>query len=208
MATGKGEMRSYLPSGIRGAVFGTPVLAPNAISPGQNPTPPSIWGQIPPASRLGIGHLQSVRLLLDSGADPNKPPTHKHGRTALQAAASCEAPITELIQLLLSHGAVVNAPPATSGGITALQGAAIRGHINIAKMLIENGANVNALPAIKDGRTAIEGAAEHGRFDMVKMLINAGATGDVVGKKRLTTAIDLAKKNRHFQIVELLEAQQ
>lgn len=153
------------------------------------------------------GQLQSVRLLLDSGAGPNESPAHKHGRTALQAAASCETPNMELIQLLLSRGAVINAPPAVSGGITALQGAAIRGHINIAQMLIENGAEVNALPALKDGCTAIEGAAEHGRLDMAKMLINAGATGNVGGKTRFTKAIRLAKKNRHFQVVELLEAQ-
>jgi ankyrin repeat protein len=153
------------------------------------------------------GQLESIRLLLDSGASPNESPAHKHGRTALQAAASCETPSMELIQLLLSHGAVINAPPAASGGITALQGAAIRGHINIAQMLIENGAEVNALPALKDGCTAIEGAAEHGRLDMAKMLINAGATGDVVGKTRFTKAISLAKKNRHFQVAKLLEAQ-
>jgi ankyrin repeat protein len=116
-------------------------------------------------------------------------------------------PNMELVKLLLDHGAVINAAPAASGGITALPGAAIRGHINIAQMLIENGAEVNALPALKDGRTAIEGAAEHGRLDMVQMLLNAGATGDVVGNKRFTLAIGLARKNHQFQIVELLESQ-
>jgi hypothetical protein len=52
-------MRSHLPSGIRGAVFGTPVSAPNAISPGQNPSPPGIWGQIPPAWRLGLSGVST-----------------------------------------------------------------------------------------------------------------------------------------------------
>ncbi|KAH8750707.1 ankyrin repeat-containing domain protein [Hyaloscypha finlandica] len=110
-------------------------------------------------------------------------------------------------KLLLNHGAVTNAAPAASGGITALQDAAIRGHINIAQMLIENGAEVNALPALKDGRTAIEGAAEHGRLDIVLMLLNPGATEDVVGNKRFTLAIELARKNHNFQRVELLESQ-
>jgi ankyrin repeat protein len=102
---------------------------------------------------------------------------------------------------------VINAAPAASGGITAFQGAAIRGYINIAQMHIENGAEVNALPALKDGRTAIDGAAEHGRLDIVQILLNAGATEDVVGNKRFTLAIELARKNHHFQIVELLESQ-
>jgi ankyrin repeat protein len=91
--------------------------------------------------------------------------------------------------------------------ITALQGAAIRGHINIAQMLIKNGAEGNALPALKDRRTAIEGATEHEWLDLVQMLLNAGATGDVVSNKRSTLAIELARKNHHFQIVELLESQ-
>jgi ankyrin repeat protein len=169
---------------------------------------PSTGGQRTPLQLAAEkGQLQSVQLLLDSGAGPNDPPAHMHGRTALQAAASCEMPNMELVKLLLDHGAVINAAPAASEGITALQGAAIRGHINIAQMLIENGAEVNALPALKDGRTAIEGAAEHGRLDMVQMLLNAGATGDVVGNKRFTLAIELARKNHQFQIVELLESQ-
>ena len=155
----------------------------------------------------GKGQLQTVQLLLDSGAGPNDPPAHMHGRTALQATAACEIPNMELVKHLLVHGAVINAAPVASGGITALQGAAIRGHINIAQMLIENGAEVNALPALKDGRTAIEGAAEHGQLDIVQMLLNAGATGDVVGNKRFALAIELARQNHHFQRVELLESQ-
>jgi ankyrin repeat protein len=74
-------------------------------------------------------------------------------------------------------------------------------------MLIENGAEVNALPALKDGRTTIDGAAEHGRLDIVQMLLNAGATEDVIGNKRFTLTIELARKNHHFQRVELVESQ-
>lgn len=155
----------------------------------------------------GMSNRECVKLLLDYGASLNERPAYKLGRTALQAACSNENPDIELVKLLISHGASVNADPGASGGITALQGAAIQGHINIAQLLIENKAEVNAFPAFEDGRTAIDGAAEHGRLDMVMMLINAGAIGDVVGDKGFSTAISLAKENRHFQIVELLEAQ-
>lgn len=152
-----------------------------------------------------MGNFTFVKLLLDFGVSPNEPPGYQFGRTALQGAASSAEPNIELVQLLISHGATINAPLTSLGGITALQGAAIRGHINIARTLIENGAEVNAFPALNEGRTAIEGAAEHGRLDMVVMLINAGAIGDVVGKKGFSTAISLAKMNRHFQVAELLE---
>jgi len=110
--------------------------------------------------------------------------------------------------ILLDYGVDPNEPPGYKHGRTALQGAAIRGHINIAQMLIENGAEVYAFPALNDGRTAIEGAAEHGRLDMVMTFINASAIGDVVGDKGFSTAMSLAKKHRHFQVVELLKARQ
>lgn len=154
-----------------------------------------------------MGQVEAVKLLLDHQADPNALPAHRHGRTALQAAASSETACLETVELLLAAGAAINADPAAFGGISALQGAAIKGHFQIAMLLIEKGANVNAPPAIQHGRTAIEGAAEHGRLDMVQMLLNAGAIGDVIRETGLMKAISLARKNRHFAVVELLESQ-
>jgi ankyrin repeat protein len=63
---------------------------------------------------------------------------------------------------------------------------------------------VNGRPAIKEGRTAIEGAAEHGRLDTVQLLLNYGAKGDVVRGKGFKTAIELAEKSGHSEIVKLL----
>lgn len=150
--------------------------------------------------------MDAVKLLLDHQADPNALPAHRHGKTALQAAASSETACMETIELLLNAGAAINAGSAALGGISALQGAAIKGYFQIAMLLIEKGANVNALPAIKNGRTAIEGAAEHGRLDMVQMLLNAGAIGDVIRKTGFKKAISLARENRHFAVVDLLES--
>jgi ankyrin repeat protein len=170
-------------------------------------TPSSSWCERTPLQLAAeMGQTDAVKLLLDHQADPNALPAHRHGMTALQAAASSEAACMETVELLLTAGAAINADPAAVGGISALQGAAIKGHFQIAMLLIEKGANVNAPPAIKDGRTAIEGAAEHGRLDMVQMLLNAGAIGDVIRKTGLTKAISLARKNRHFAVVDLLES--
>ncbi|KAF4445530.1 hypothetical protein F53441_10727 [Fusarium austroafricanum] len=153
-----------------------------------------------------MGQVKALKLLLYHKADPNASPAHLHGRTALQAAASSETACIEAVKLLLDEGAGINAAPAPFGGISALQGAAIKGHFQIALLLIRKGAKVNAPPAIKDGRTAIEGAAEHGRLDMVQMLLNAGAIGDK--KTGFMKAINLAKQNCHFAVVDLLESQE
>ncbi|RKK79227.1 hypothetical protein BFJ71_g16277 [Fusarium oxysporum] len=152
-----------------------------------------------------MGQVEALKLLLYHKADPNASPAHLHGRTALQAAASSETACIEAVKLLLDEGAGINAAPAPLGGISALQGAAIKGHFQIALFLIRKGAKVNAPPAIKDGRTAIEGAAEHGRLDMVQMLLNAGAIGDQ--KTGFMKAINLARQNSHFAVVDLLGSQ-
>lgn len=151
-----------------------------------------------------MGQLEAVKLLLYYKADPNAPPAFRHGRTALQAAASSETACIETVKCLLGKDAAIDANPAPIGGVTALQGAAIKGHFQIALHLLEKGANVNARAAITDGRTAIEGAAEHGRLDMVKMLLNAGAMGDQ--QTGFMKAIGLAEQNHHFAIIDLLNS--
>lgn len=156
----------------------------------------------------GEGRLGVVKLLLEHGAEVNAPPGYIYGMTAFQAAVTCETLSMELIQFLIHNHADIHAAAGVKGGATALQGAAIYGHIKIALMLLQMGADVNARPAVKEGRTAIEGAAEHGRLDMVQLLLNAGAKGDVIRKTGFKKAIELAEKNRHFAIAQLLRAQE
>ncbi|KAF8852310.1 ankyrin [Acephala macrosclerotiorum] len=152
----------------------------------------------------GYGRLKFVTMLLDRGADVNEAPGYRFGRTALQAATSSENLNMELVQFLLDKGAHVNAKPAVHGGITALQGAAISGDIMLAKLLLGKGAEVNAAPSFSEGRYAIEGAAEHGRLDMVQLLLNAGAKGNVLRGTGFKYAIELAEKNQHFTVANLL----
>ncbi|KAI8659923.1 hypothetical protein NCS56_01210600 [Fusarium sp. Ph1] len=151
------------------------------------------------------GQLETVKMLVGRGADINEPPAYRFGRTALQAAISRNEPDMDLVQFLLDNGAEVNAKPAVHGGITALQGSAISGDIMLAKRLIDNGADVNGAPSFVEGRYAIEGAAEHGRLDMVQFLLNAGARGNVLNGKGFKRAIELATKNEHFAIANLLK---
>ena len=146
-----------------------------------------------------------MKLLLESGADINAAACRNYGRTAIQAASSAINPtIIELIDFLLDSGADIHAPAGLNGGVTALQGAAICGHMKIVLKSLEAGADVNAATAKYDGRTALEGAAEHGRLDMVQMLLNAGACGDST-TEYFGWAIEMARENGHFAIVQLLE---
>ncbi|KAM5343277.1 hypothetical protein ACJ41O_014243 [Fusarium nematophilum] len=151
------------------------------------------------------GQLEAVKMLVGRGADINEAPAYRFGRTALQAATSSSEPDMDLVQFLLDKGADVNAKPALYGGIMALQGAAISGDIMLAKLLIDNGADVNGAPSFVEGRYAIEGAAEHGRLDMVQLLLNAGARGNMFNGIGFKPAIELATKNEHFAIANLLK---
>lgn len=78
-----------------------------------------------------------------------------------------------------------------------------RYHVNITIALIKAGADVNARPAVVSGRAAIDGAAEHGRLDTVQLLRNAGAVSESNGFDK---AIELARKNNHHTLADLLES--
>ncbi|KAL8310357.1 hypothetical protein RB597_010277 [Gaeumannomyces tritici] len=150
------------------------------------------------------GSFAAAKLLVKHRAEVNALPAPHHGRTALQAAASCSTPNMDMIRFLVDAGAVVNAGAGVRGGITAIQGAAISGYIPVAEYLVQKGADVNSAPALRDGRTAIEGAAEHGRLDMVRFLLNCGAKGDTLSGTGFQSAITFAEENGHFEVANLL----
>ena len=84
------------------------------------------------------GHTETVKLLLDKGADVNM--KTDNGYTALIEAS--ENGHIEIVKLLLDKGADVNAKD--NGGNTPLILASMCGRIEVVSMLLENGADVNA----------------------------------------------------------------
>lgn len=72
----------------------------------------------------------------------------------------------------------------------------------IFELLINAGADVNSLA--KQKTTPLMAAANLGRIEIVKVLLEKGADPTVVNVKEMT-ALDLAKKRDHHQVVELLE---
>ena len=110
------------------------------------------------------GRLDVVRMLLDSGADPNLP-----GWTPLIYAAVNNH--VEVARLLLSRGAQVNAT--AENGMTALMMAAREGQLPMVLLLLEHGADVNYTS--QSGSNALSVALEKGRQDVANALARAGA---------------------------------
>ena len=115
-------------------------------------------GQTPFVRAALSGDIEVMRLLLESGADPNISTTQ--GSTALMAAAGInwipgqtftrsEADYVEAVKLCLAHDAPVNA--SNSLGLTAMHGAANRGWESVIQILADHGAKVDAKD--KEGRT-------------------------------------------------------
>jgi ankyrin repeat protein len=115
-------------------------------------------GQTPFVRAALSGDIEVMRLLLESGADPNIATTQ--GTTALMAAAGInwipgqtysysEDDYVEAVKLCLQRGADVNA--ANSLGLTAMHGAANRGWESVIQILAGHGARLD----VKDiaGRT-------------------------------------------------------
>jgi ankyrin repeat protein len=116
--------------------------------------------------------IETVRVLLDSGAAPNT--ASKTGWTALLLAAdTCQTGAgVALVQLLLDKGAEVNS--AVNGTkVTALMQAQRLPCIDVTRALLAKGANVNARD--KDGWTAIMYALLTGSVDAVRILLEGGA---------------------------------
>jgi ankyrin repeat protein len=161
-------------------------------------------GRTPVQGAAEMGKLDLVRKLFEKGADLNSPAGMDLGRTALQAACNAKRANMELVSYLLDNGADINAKAGYDGGLTAMQGAVIQGNIKLVALLMDRGADLNADPAIKNGRTALDGAAEHGRLDMVYLLLRAGARCERGGLSGCDSAIELAKKEGHWAVADLL----
>ncbi len=186
-----------------------------------------IWdfgGWVSPAQlAASYGDLEALRILLDHGADVNKPAHYPSGHTALKAAAALRRPGPKkmaLVRFLLDRGADINAVPATcnafatsdgfaSEGFTALHAAAISGDLFVTELLIARGARLGSplsSPSIPIADNVVEVAASHGRLDMVQLLLNAGAAGR--GESGLDQAIRRAETSGHSAIVEILKIEQ
>ena len=134
------------------------------------------------------GHPQVVELLLKDNADVNA--QEEDGFTALMVAS--ENGHTQVVELLLKEHADINLQ--TSDGVTALMLASQNGHHKVIELLLKQHININHQG--KDGVLA----SQDGHQKPIELLhpnINNQ-------EKDGWTALMLASRNGHFQVVELL----
>ncbi|KAK9413219.1 putative Ankyrin [Seiridium unicorne] len=143
--------------------------------------------------------LPLSKMLVEDGADVNKPACLRIRRTPLQKA--CEVGNLEIVDFLLDNRADPNGKPAMCHGATALQLAAIYGDPVIAAVLIDHGADLNQPPPLADGRWPLEGAAENGRIEMIEYLGRIGFPAKAVCER----AMDLAEKRGHLACRDLIK---
>ena len=141
------------------------------------------------------GHEQTVRLLLEKGADANT--RGDWSDTALGGASrNGHEPI---VRLLLEKGADVNA----RGGDSALGCASRNGHEQIVRLLLKKGADVNVRGAYCE--FPLVAASQYGHEEIVRLLLEKGADVNARGEHLDSdSALGWASRNGHEQIVRLL----
>lgn len=112
------------------------------------------------------GYLDIVRLLVERGAEVNKPTLTQS--TPLRGASFHGH--LEVMKYLLAHGAEINTPNCI--GQSPLCIAAMRGQLDAVEYLVENGANVNQTTI--NGYSVMHLAATKGRVDIVRYLLKKG----------------------------------
>src|SRR6266542_2212430 len=137
-----------------------------------------------------------ARTLIEAGADVNQPALN--GVTPLMAAAF--GGHVEIASMLIERGAHVDAVDRLSKN--AMTYAAGEGRTDVVRVLLARGVDPNRVYA--NDLTALMWAAGYGRATTVKVLLEAGARADL-RDNRGKTALDIAREQKHDEIVRLLE---
>jgi len=179
----------------------------------------------PPAADGQVSHLDVITLLLQKGADPNRPYAKRIPPRQAQGDIKPPAGATPLyravrsldaatVQLLLDHKADVSqtigdgsTPLMAAAGLGAARGdedgedgGAKADPAAIVKLLVDRGADVNA--ANQTGNTAMHFAVQRGSVPIIELLAGKGARFDVKNKQGKTAA-DLARGRTAAAIAKL-----
>jgi ankyrin repeat protein len=125
-------------------------------------------GFFPLALAAFFGHIETVRLLLDAGADVNQQSRETMKVAPLHSAIAARK--IDIVKMLLARKA--DAGRAGGGGVTPLHEAAISGQIDMATLLIDSGAPIN----VRDerGKTPLAYAKDRRQEAMIAWLRGKG----------------------------------
>ena len=134
------------------------------------------WLETPLLIAANNGHIEGVKALLVSGADPSK--CSEAGWSALTFAA--HKGYDGIVSILLSSRAPVNCKVIEDSS-TPLHKACAgskHGHLESVRLLLENGANVHALNKWKE--TPLLTAANNGQTRAVQSLLEVRGVGNYI----------------------------
>ncbi len=155
-------------------------------------------GSTPLLNAAVFGDVETVKLLLDKGADVN---AMTDWGTPLYMATLNEK--TEVVKLLLEHGADPNIPKRT--GSTPLHAAIGRGNRSIVILLLAAGADPNAVAS--GGLTPLHICAIKGREEYCEVLLKHGAVPSLTLKDHKgKTPLDVANDMDHRKAYDLMNS--
>jgi ankyrin repeat protein len=154
-------------------------------------------GATPLMHAAAVGSLETMRLLLDHGADVN-------GRSALNATALMWA-VTDLakVRLLVDRGADVNAT-ADSGRTPLMLAAASDGSSEIVRLLLSNGAKPQQVDS--SGVTTLWAATIGNDTATIRQLLTPGTDVNAADRVFGATPLMNAVQNGNLEAVTLLIA--
>ena len=145
------------------------------------------------------GDLESLQLLLASGAEPDRP--NRYDVTPL--ALACARGSAPIVEALLDAGADPNM--SLPEGETVLMAAARTGDVDVLRLLVAHGAEVSAREAWR-GQTALMWAAADNHPAATHMLVEMGADVDERSNGGWTALLFAVRTGSQKAVAALLEA--
>lgn len=137
---------------------------------------------------------ESVKLLLERGADVEIPDEMSDRRTCLHQAASAGS--AQYIHTLAQSGADVNCRDENDS--TPLTLPSEEGHLDVVQLLLQPGADVDAV--VSDGSSTLFYASLEEKVEIVELLIAHGAEVNEEGQ----TAPHWSAQNGHIKVAKAL----
>lgn len=108
----------------------------------------------------------------------------------------------KIAELLIKYGANIEGYVGEEDNYTPLIIAMSKRNFEMAKLLINNGANINAIHC-DDGESPLIKASKNNNLSLVRLLLSKKANPHIRNKNK-KTALDIAKENNYYEIIELL----